>query len=66
MNEKDEELIKAALLIFEHCQKSECRTCPLQWKDDDSDDLYDSSCRLDASCPMYWDMEDMKARINNE
>ena len=58
MSKRQKELINAAMLIYKHCQNSECRACPLRWKDDDdSDDLYDSSCRLDASYPMHWDMD---------
>lgn len=58
MNEQKRKLIKAALLIYEHCQKDTCKTCPFLCGD--PDDTYGCNCRLDASYPLYWDVEDMK------
>lgn len=59
MNEQKRKLIKAALLIYEHCQKNKCRTCPFLQRDpDEPDDTFSCDCRLDASCPQYWDMDE--------
>lgn len=57
MNEQKRNLIKAALLIYEHCQKNKCETCPFLLRDpDEPDDTFSCECRLDASCPTNWDV----------
>ena len=63
MIDKKNELVKAALLIYEHCEKNKCNTCPFLWRDPDKpDDMYGCVCRLDASCPAYWDVNEKLIR----
>lgn len=55
---KKNELVKAALLIYKHCEKNMCKTCPFLWGDPDDPDEYGCECRLDASCPADWDVDE--------
>lgn len=57
--DKKSELIKAALLIYEYCEKNKCNNCPFLWRDpDEPDDTFGCECRLDASCPAYWNVDE--------
>jgi hypothetical protein len=40
-------------------KKNKCKTCPFLWRDpDEPDDTYGCECRIDASCPQYWDVDE--------
>lgn len=57
--DKKDELVRAALLIYEHCERNKCNNCPFLWGDpDDPNDTYGCECRLDASCPADWDVDE--------
>ena len=64
--DKKNELVKAALLIYEHCEKNKCNTCPFFRRNpDEPDDTYSfGDCRLDASCPSYWDVDEREESCN--
>lgn len=54
---KNDELIKAASLIHNHCLMNKCKKCPFLVGNED--DTYNCECRLDATHPACWDINDI-------
>lgn len=47
---KTQELVKAAVVLQQHCRSSECETCPF-WKD---------FCLLRDNAPAGWDLSEVE------